>query len=83
MEIRYARRAMRALARMPVSAALRITQKIEQYARDPNSLGNNVRKLQGRDYLRLRVGDYRVIFTTDGTVLDVLKIGPRSSVYED
>ena len=29
-----------------------------------------------------RVGDYRVIFTEDGTILDVLAIGHRREIYE-
>ncbi|WP_349543147.1 type II toxin-antitoxin system RelE/ParE family toxin [Bradyrhizobium sp. ARR65] len=39
---------------------------------------------QGReDEYRLRVGDWRVIFTQDGVILSVLKVAPRSSAYED
>lgn len=68
---------------MPENMATLIRQKIEQYAVDPTSLTNNVRKLRGRDGFRLRVGDYRVIFDQDGAVLDILEIGPRGSIYED
>jgi mRNA interferase RelE/StbE len=42
-----------------------------------------VKKLQGRDGYRLRVGDWRVIFDRDGVVLAILEIGPRGSIYED
>src|ERR671931_670643 len=35
------------------------------------ALANNVKKLQGReDEYRLRVGDWRVIFTQDGVILN-------------
>lgn len=68
---------------MPAPTARRIRKKIEQYAESPATLANLVKKLQGRDGYRLRVGDYRVIFDQDGTVMDVLQIGPRGSVYED
>lgn len=68
---------------MPTAAARLIRSKIEQYAEAPASLANNVKKLQGRDGYRLRVGDWRVIFDQDGVVLDVLQIGPRGSIYED
>jgi hypothetical protein len=40
----------------------RIIVKIEQYAGDPPSLANQVIKLTGSEYRRMRVGDYRVIF---------------------
>ena len=67
---------------MPTVAARLIRSKIEQYADAPASLANNVKKLQGRNGYRLRVGDWRVIFDQDGVVLDVLQIGPRGSIYE-
>jgi mRNA interferase RelE/StbE len=47
-------------------------------------LANNVKKLQGREHeYRLRIGDWRVIFAQDGVVLNVLKVSPRGSAYED
>jgi len=60
-----------------------IRRKIEQYASNLDSMANNVRKLQGREGYRLRVGDWRVVFDRDGVVLDILEIGPRGSIYED
>ena len=32
---------------------------------------------------RLRVGDWRVIYGIEGTVVQVVKIGNRRDVYED
>jgi mRNA interferase RelE/StbE len=84
VEIRYTKAALKALTRMPNNTAQLIRGKIRQYAENPASLANNVKKLQGReDAYRLRVGDWRVIFTQDGVILDVLKVGPRGSAYED
>lgn len=83
MEIRYTRTAIKALARIPAKTAKTIRAKIQQYAADPASQANNVKKLQGRDGYRLRVGNYRVIFDQDGAVMDILDIGPRGSIYED
>jgi mRNA interferase RelE/StbE len=83
MAIRYSKAAIKALSAMPANTARRIMAKVEQYAADPASLANNVKKLQGRDGYRLRIGDWRVIFDHDGVVLDGLQIGPRGGVYED
>lgn len=48
----------------------------------PAALAGQVRRLQGwSGALRLRVGDYRVIFTADGIVLQVLKVAHRRDVY--
>jgi len=41
-----------------------------------------VTALKGREGIRLRVGDWRVIMNDEGMVLAVLEIGPRGSVYE-
>lgn len=66
---------------MPANMASRIVAKVEEYAADPASQANNVKALKGRDAIRLRVGDWRVIMQ-DGLVLAVLEIGPRGSIYE-
>lgn len=68
---------------MPRNIAERIRAKVEQYARDPQSLANNVRALQGEaGHLRLRVGDWRIIFTEDGRVVAIIRISPRGSAHE-
>ena len=81
-EITFTKAAAQTLKRMPANEAKRVRSKIEQYARDPASLAANVKKLQGREGFRLRVGDWRVIFDENGDVLAVLQIGPRGSIYE-
>jgi mRNA interferase RelE/StbE len=74
------RRAARtALTRMPRTDAERIMARVAAYAADPAAQANNVRALQGRPGLRLRVGDWRVIMP-DGAVLDILDVGPRGSI---
>jgi len=67
---------------MPVNASAKIRSKMDQYAADPASLANLVKRLQGSDYLRLRVGDWRVIFREDGSVVAVIKVASRGSAYE-
>ena len=73
--------ARKVLRKMPANMARRILDKIDAYAADPQSQANNVTALVGREGIRLRVGDWRVIMH-DGEVLDVLKIGPRGGVYD-
>jgi len=82
--ITYSKGAIRTLKRMPSNASALIVSKIEQFATDPMSLGNNLKPLKGRPgEFRLRVGDWRVIMTETGEIVAVIKIGPRGSVYED
>lgn len=81
-QIAYSKSALKVLRRLPSNEAKRITSKIEQYASDPKTLANNVKALVGSPYIRLRVADWRIIMDDQGNVLEVLKIGPRGSVYE-
>lgn len=81
--VRYSRRASRALARLPAPTARRIDEKMRQYGRDPASLANNVKQLKGSDHiLRLRVGDWRILFTEVDNELAVLLIAPRGNAYD-
>lgn len=88
MKITISKDANRILGRMPRNIALRVAEKLNQYANDPASLVNNVGKLQGRDGYKLRVGDWRVIFDlildTSETPVEmiVLDIGPRGGIYD-
>ncbi len=61
--------------------AARIVAKINAYAADPESQVNNVKALQGSDELRLRAGNYRVIFVERAQEIIVSRIGPRGSIY--
>lgn len=60
---------------------MRIVGKIEQYADDPATLRNNVKALAGRDGMRLRVGNWRIIMLAR-EVLDILDIGSRGGIYD-
>jgi mRNA interferase RelE/StbE len=79
--ISYSKAAIRALRRMPRNVADLIRSKIETYAEDSASQANNVKVLKGREGIRLRVGDWRVIMDDQGNVLAVLDIGLRGGVY--
>ena len=80
--IEYDGEALRVLQRMDRKTATRIIEKVEQLVTDPGALANNVMRLKGGDGLmRLRVGDWRVIYR-DGVILTVERIAPRSSAYD-
>lgn len=82
MEIVLAKPAAKALRRMPANEAARVRAKIAQLATSRGELANNITALKGTDAFRLRVGDWRVIFTEDGRVLAILAIAARGSVYD-
>jgi mRNA interferase RelE/StbE len=61
--------------------ASRIVGKIEEYAKDPNSLANMVITMS-TGHRRLRVGDFRVIFRENTAQMEILDIGPRGGIYD-
>lgn len=69
--------------RLDRTTSRRIRLKVDLLASDPGSLANNVKALKGgAGLMRLRVGDWRVIYTEDLIVLLVLKIAARGSAYD-
>jgi mRNA interferase RelE/StbE len=81
--VAYSKGALRTLRRIPANAAAIIREKIELYATSPKALANKVVRLQGASgYYRLRVGDWRVIFTENAEIVAIIKVGARGSVYE-
>lgn len=81
-EIAYAQSALKALRKFDRGIARRILAAIDALASDPRPHG--CRQLKGGSgEMRIRVGDYRVIYdVNDGeVVILVLAIGHRSKVY--
>lgn len=82
-QVEYSRDAVNTLARIDRATSKRIRSKIEQLAADPLSLANNVSALKGgHGLMRLRVGDWRVIYTETLVIIAVQKVAPRGGAYE-
>ena len=65
--------------RLPKNERIRVIRAIEQL---PN--GEDIKKLKGHsDLMRLRVGDYRIIYTVDNgeLVVYVIDAGNRGEIY--
>jgi mRNA interferase RelE/StbE len=81
--VEYSRQAAKTLMRIDAATAARIRLKVRQLADDPASLANNITPLKGGEGLsRLRVGDWRVIYTETLVIVSMVRIGPRGGVYE-
>ena len=75
------RRAQKQIARLPATTQDRIEDALQSLANDPRPRSS--RKLRGREGVRLRVGDYRVIYEVDDgrRTITILQIGHRRDVY--
>jgi mRNA interferase RelE/StbE len=81
--VRFSRSAIRTLKRIDRRTARRVREKIALLARDPDAPANNISALKGEPgAMRLRMGDWRVIYAEGPGILHVLKIAPRGSAYD-
>lgn len=74
------KKAKKFIDKLPINEKRRLVSAIEQL---PN--GEDIKKLQGHDeLLRLRVGDYRIIYTMDNgrLVVCVVDAGNRGDIYK-
>ena len=80
IELRAA--AVRALKRIDHQDRDRIRGAISLLGEDPRPPG--AKALKGRPGLRVRVGDYRIIYTVDDDILivAVIAVGHRRDVYD-
>lgn len=83
MQVTYETKAIKDLKAIEAKTRDRIIAKIVQYAADPATQANNVKHLTGSPFHRLRVGDYRVIFSLDGeiTIMTIIRIRHRREAY--
>ena len=81
-QITYTKQATKTLRNMQPKTAKRILAAIEKLANNPLRTDLDVKTLKGLDGCRLRVGDWRVIYTQNGIVLAIEKIAPRGKAYK-
>jgi mRNA interferase RelE/StbE len=80
--VTFARSARRELEGFPRSVVTRVVTRIESLGISPPPAG--CRKLQGTGALyRIRIGDYRVIYSVDDgkRVVDIVAVRHRSDAY--
>ena len=84
-EVLVSQTAAKELKALEQNLQSRIEEKLMELAEDPSNRSGrlDIKKLTAtkRNYYRLRVGDYRIIFFTEGVSIKVVKISKRSDVY--
>ena len=74
LDIEWTPKATRDLRRLAPLERGRVIEKVEQYAANPESLRNQVARLLESAYFRLRIGDYRVLFTIEETAIAIMVV---------
>ena len=83
-KLKYRRQARNYLARLPLKIKSVIVNSLHELAANPDSPSLDIDVLKGRTGFRLRVGQYRVIYTrrNDRLIIEVVKIRPRGDIYK-
>ena len=81
--ITVARPARKQLLQVPDKAKAAIQAAIDALATNPRPSG--VKKLKGQEGYRIRVGDYRILYSIFDNVLlvEVVKVGQRGNFYAE
>jgi mRNA interferase RelE/StbE len=80
-EVRIVSIAEREMDRLPAVVHKRISRRILTLEDNPRLRG--AKKLSGREEYRLRIGDYRVLYTIDDKngVVTIFAVGHRREIY--
>ncbi len=83
-QLKYRRQARNYLARLPNQVKSKIVNKLHELQANPDYQNLDIDKLKGESGYRLRVGQYRVIYTRhkDQLIIEVVKIRPRGDIYK-
>jgi len=76
-QIIYSKKAEKFLKKQDVPTRKRLVTAIGKLPQE-----EDIKKLQGTDGYRLRVGDFRVIFDVNGIIIDIIEIGNHGQIYK-
>jgi mRNA interferase RelE/StbE len=84
MRLAFGRAAEKALSGLPADRRKQVLRRIKDIAADPTSRNFDVKRLASSDLFRLRVGNYRILFSVDSSkdVLTVELIRTRGDIYK-
>lgn len=76
-QVVYSKKALKFLKKQDMPTRKRLTAAIDQLP-----LSGDIKKLQGTNGYRLRVGTFRVLFDVNGVIIDIIDIGNRGQIYK-
>jgi len=72
------------LARLPLKIKSVIVDNLHKLAANPDNPSLDIDVLKGKKGFRLRVGQYRIVYTRqdDRLIIEIVKIRPRGDIYK-
>ena len=82
-QLRWSKQAGKDLDQIPSRLANRIYERAGSLALNPRPTG--ALKLKGHSYWRIRIGDYRVLYSIDDKekIISIMAVSHRKDVYRD
>ena len=80
LEIKWEERALNELYKLESQISSRIYKKVCDLKQ--GFLSKDIKIIRGEDKLRLRVGDYRVLFSVNNNLITIWKVGHRKNIYK-
>lgn len=83
-QVKWKHSAQKELKSLDKKTILKILESVEGLAKNPYPLGS--KKLKGTEFIyRIRLGDYRVIYSVESNILtvEIIKIGHRRDIYRN
>jgi mRNA interferase RelE/StbE len=81
MQVELTKKAARQLDRLNEPLKGRIIQALKRLESEPPQ--GDIKKLEGRDGYRARIGGYRILFDIEPDTVWVYKIAPRGEAYKE
>ncbi|WP_019509130.1 type II toxin-antitoxin system RelE/ParE family toxin [Pleurocapsa sp. PCC 7319] len=83
--IEFDRRVKKDLRSISAKEIQRIKMAIAKLAENPRPFGCKKLKGENNEYFRIRVGNYRVIYTVEDNVLliVIIRVGHRQEIYDN
>jgi len=81
MEIKYHKRAVKFINSLPIKERQRIKEGIYKMIESPSMC--DIKTMEGyAELYRLRIGQYRVIYTKDNIILFIIDVGNIGDIYK-
>jgi mRNA interferase RelE/StbE len=83
-KLSYSKSALKNLMKIPENVQKRIVEKLNLLKVNPYFKNNNIKKLEGLEGYRLRIGNYRIIYRIENQDYKILviEIDVRGEVYK-
>ncbi len=77
----YSRKAKEDIDKLDIVAKKALKKKLELYIKNPLPYAVKLKDSNLGDY-RWRVGNYRIVFDMEDTIINVLRVGHRKEIYK-